>query len=171
MLELGEKVRRMRQKRGLTLSQLALLTKVSSVTVHNIEKGIYEPKISTLLDLCHALETPLSNFISPGPKSLFFVQRHDTEFDSKRKKSVALSGLGRIERLELCEGCERNFPKDPGQIIAVHLVFGRFKATAGERVLEAVQGDNIYIDLMEDVTIKAKENTLAVIVYFPGGSK
>jgi transcriptional regulator with XRE-family HTH domain len=166
MREMGEKVRKMRQKRGLTLSQLAALTKVSSVTIHNIEKGIYEPKISTLLDLCHALEAPLSNFISPGPKSLFFIQQHDVEFDSKRKKSIAVSVLGKLERLELSGGGERVFSKDPGQIIAIHLVFGRLKATAGERELEAVQGDNIYIDLMEDVTVKAKENTLAVIVYF-----
>jgi len=171
MIALGEKVRRMRKRRGLTLSQLAALTKVSSVTIHNIEKDIYEPKISTLLDLCYALETPLNYFIESGPKGLFQVQSFAVKSKSKRKRSSLLSSLPQLTRLELTEGGEHILPKDPGRVVVIHLVFGRLIAAAGERELNAVQGDNIYVDLTEDVMLKAKENSLGVIMYYPGGRK
>ncbi|NQU05856.1 MAG: helix-turn-helix transcriptional regulator [Calditrichaeota bacterium] len=171
MTTLGEKVRRMRKRRGLTLSQLAALTKVSSVTIHNIEKGIYEPKISTLFDLCYALETPLSYFIEPGPKGLFEVHSSTAKSKSKRKRSSLLASLPQLTRLELMEGGEHFLLKDPGQVVVIHLIFGHLIVVAGERELNAVQGDNIYVDLTEDVTLKAKVNSLGVVVYFPGGSK
>ncbi len=171
MATLGEKVRRMRNRRGLTLNQLAALTKVSSVTIHNIEKDIYEPKISTLIDLSQALGSPLNFFLETGPDGLFFRRPFDEKPGRKSRKKLQSFNLPYLTRLELQEGEEYILQKDPGQLVVMHLVFGRIKAEAGQRELQVVPGDNLYVELFEEVRLVALTASLGVMIFYTEVSK
>lgn len=165
MATLGEKVRRIRQRRGLTLNQLAALTKVSSVTIHNIEKDIYEPKISTLIDLSQALGTPLNYFIDIGPKGLFTRRAYDEKPGRGRRKKDHQFDLPQLSRLELPEGGEFILSEDPGQMFVMHLVFGRIRVEAGDRELHIIPGDNFYVELFEEAKLVALEASLGVMTF------
>ena len=93
---IGKNLRRLRLQQGLTLAQLSGLTSVSPVTVHNIEKGLYEPKISTLIDLCSALNVPIDQFIRPKVNDLFLKippRAPKNQPIITRRKSAGLSFL------------------------------------------------------------------------------
>ncbi|MCM1002831.1 MAG: helix-turn-helix domain-containing protein [Candidatus Gastranaerophilales bacterium] len=55
--ELGEKVKRLRKRRGLTQEQLAELIEISPRNFSNIELGITFPKAETLEKILKALNT------------------------------------------------------------------------------------------------------------------
>jgi len=166
MLSLGEKVRRMRLKRKLTLVQLATLTKVSAVTIHNIERNIYEPKASTLINLSQALNTPLTYFIDHGPEGLF-VRFREGESVGRSSRKIWLKSLPHVERLELEPGSESIIEKDPGRLLVLHLVFGNLAAVKGKRTIQLNPGDNLYVELFEDLVLSAREASIGVMVFYP----
>ena len=163
MASLGEKIRRMRWKRNLTLAQLAELTHVSSVTIHNIERDIYEPKISILYNLSQALDTPLSYFTEAGGEGLF-VRERGGRFNRaivSRRKSL---NLPQIQRLELDSDSETRIEHDAGLLVILHLVFGRIEAVNGEHTIQILPGDNLYAEVFNEVRIIAREPSLCIMI-------
>ena len=55
--EVGEKIKRLRKRRGLTQEQLAELVDISSRNLSNIEQGISCPKPETLENILISLHT------------------------------------------------------------------------------------------------------------------
>jgi len=55
----GQRVRALRLARNMSIEDLGKKTSVSSVTISNIEKGIYSPKLSTVLEIAKALGTTI----------------------------------------------------------------------------------------------------------------
>ncbi|MDP8238166.1 MAG: helix-turn-helix transcriptional regulator [Candidatus Hatepunaea meridiana] len=164
MLSLGEKIHRKRLNRNLTLVQLAKLTKVTAVTIHNIERNLYEPKVSTLIDLSKALNIPLSYFIDLGPDGLFLRVREGRR--SKRGISKVIK-LPDIKRLELPSGSESTISRDPSRFVAFHLLFGRIKASMGEQETQLITGDNFYAELLDELKFIAKTESFGILIYYP----
>lgn len=52
----GQVIQRTRKKRGWTQEQLAEKTDVSPNSISRIERGMLVPALSTLIDICNALE-------------------------------------------------------------------------------------------------------------------
>ena len=48
-------LREIREERNLSMSKLAKIAGVSKATISNIERGMIDPKISTIFKLCMAL--------------------------------------------------------------------------------------------------------------------
>ena len=59
----GRRIRSMRISRNMSIEDLSKKTSVSSVTISNIEKGIYSPKLSTILEITKALGTTITFLI------------------------------------------------------------------------------------------------------------
>jgi DNA-binding XRE family transcriptional regulator len=55
-LAFGLKVKRLRKSRRLAQKTLAFAIGKSTETISNIERGVYSPRMSTVLDLAKALE-------------------------------------------------------------------------------------------------------------------
>lgn len=53
--EAASEIVKAREARGLSLRELARLARVSVGTIHNIEKGLYRPRGSTLRKVLEAL--------------------------------------------------------------------------------------------------------------------
>jgi transcriptional regulator with XRE-family HTH domain len=60
---IGPKVRRLRKEAGLSLAQLAEMSRVSAAAIHKIEQSGMTPTITTLLKVAGALGRPVSFFV------------------------------------------------------------------------------------------------------------
>ena len=60
---IGPKVRRLRKEAGLSLQQLAEISRVSAAAIHKIEQSGMTPTITTLLKVAGALGRPVSYFV------------------------------------------------------------------------------------------------------------
>ena len=64
MVNIGEKIRRYRQKLGLTQEELAARTELSKGFISQLERDLTSPSIATLTDILEALGTNLSEFFT-----------------------------------------------------------------------------------------------------------
>ena len=64
MENIGTKVKEMRKKHGLTLTELSEKTELSVGFLSNLERGQTSPTISALHTVCNALDITLNDIIS-----------------------------------------------------------------------------------------------------------
>jgi transcriptional regulator with XRE-family HTH domain len=70
LVEMGQRLRDLRRRRGLTLQALSEESGVSTGMISQMERGVSSPSIRTLQRIAEALEMPIGWFFSDGPKSL-----------------------------------------------------------------------------------------------------
>jgi len=166
-MSLGDKVRSLRLKKGLTQSQLATLARVSPVTIHNIERGLFELKVSTLLELCRALDTPLNYFLKSKPAGLFERIPADTPSARLSAEKPLPRGIPLIEELHLEAGREMEMSENHGEPVSFHLVLGRIEMVSGERVVQLLPGDSFHVELFDDLKIHARTPSILIRILFP----
>jgi XRE family aerobic/anaerobic benzoate catabolism transcriptional regulator len=69
LAKLGEEVRKLRQRRGITLNRLAQLSGLSDRFLIEVEKGKANPSVMTLVSLADALQTSLTDLL-PGDSEI-----------------------------------------------------------------------------------------------------
>jgi transcriptional regulator with XRE-family HTH domain len=62
--KIGNRIKELREKQGLTMEKLAYESGVSKGGLSEIERGMKEPRISTILCICNNLEISMSEFFS-----------------------------------------------------------------------------------------------------------
>jgi len=62
-IEMGQKIRAVRNERGLSLRQLAPICGLHHDHIWRLEKGDYDPKISTLMKVAKALNVDFRSFL------------------------------------------------------------------------------------------------------------
>ena len=63
-MEIGERIKELRQKKGITVNKLANLSGVSQSYLRDIELGNEQPTVEYLSYICDALGISLSRFFS-----------------------------------------------------------------------------------------------------------
>lgn len=63
-MDIGEKIKRLRQKHGLTQEELASRTELSKGFISQLERNLTSPSIATLMDMLEALGTNIGDFFS-----------------------------------------------------------------------------------------------------------
>jgi transcriptional regulator with XRE-family HTH domain len=78
-LDLGNQIRKLRNKRDLTLQDLANLTGLSKPNLSQIENNFVTPPIATLLKIATALGVPIGHFFqdSPQESNITVVRKRD----------------------------------------------------------------------------------------------
>ncbi len=66
-MEIGEKIKRLRSRRGLTQEELAARTELSKGFISQLERDITSPSIATLMDILEALGTDIGAFFNEQP--------------------------------------------------------------------------------------------------------
>lgn len=61
-MDIGERIKYFREKKGITVNRLANISGVSQSFVREIELGNKKPTVDTLTDLCSALGVSLKDF-------------------------------------------------------------------------------------------------------------
>ena len=63
-IQVGNRITQLRQERGLTLEKLAYGSGISKGGLSEIERGLKEPRLSTLVKLCETLDISLKDFFN-----------------------------------------------------------------------------------------------------------
>ncbi len=102
-MNIGQKIRRLRKARDLTLEELARATDLSQPFISQIERDIKTPSVGTLSRICKALNVTLAEFFSSDAtlqsdiERLVAVARRLTP----RQRDLLLSFLEQLEK----DGC------------------------------------------------------------------
>ena len=64
MVDIGDRIKRRRQKLGLTQEELAARTELSKGFISQLERNLTSPSITTLMDILEALGTDISDFFA-----------------------------------------------------------------------------------------------------------
>ncbi|SCX81477.1 helix-turn-helix domain-containing protein [Microvirga guangxiensis] len=151
---IGQRLRKLRTERKLTIAELAAKAGVSSGIISQIEREASSPSISTLVKIRTALGVNLWQFFedvqSPSPNSLSFVRRKDNRprivagkmLLTKELLSPNSSENLRFMILTLPPGAESeemlSGPGDKGG----YVLSGRIELTVGDEVAELSDGDS-----------------------------
>jgi len=93
--KLGEKIKRLRLEKGLSLKDLSVKSGISAAAIHKIESNGIIPTITTMMKISDALGKGVSYFIEErrGKKDVFFVPAQGREAIFTFKKGLKLHGI------------------------------------------------------------------------------
>ncbi len=162
-LAIGEKIRRIRQSKGLTLEDISQRTGLSKALISRIENEHVSPPIATLLRIASALKVEISHFFTDhtSPYRVTVVRHHER---SSTRDSMIAAGQDAGYTYELLA-----FKKDdkhmepfivafdlkareevPMQVHKgeefLHVLEGRLEFFTENEVIILERGDSIYFD-------------------------
>ncbi len=89
-IELGERLRRLRSERGLSLRELADQSGLTASFISQVERGRASPSIASLARLAEVFEVNVAHFFEPAPRTGRFVARD-------QRRTIRLRGLGEVD--------------------------------------------------------------------------
>ena len=90
-IPVGEKIKKLREEKGVTLQQLAELTGFSSAIVSQIENHMVSPPLGTLIKISRALEVEIGYFFEEVREAPYTIVRGD----ERKKISRVASKMGK----------------------------------------------------------------------------
>jgi transcriptional regulator with XRE-family HTH domain len=161
VVNVGERVRAVRMKRGLTLDDISRRTDIAAETLNQIEEGVIAPPLGTIIKLAKALEMKMGYLISGEENRAYtivrkrdrkIISRHDSkksqeygyEFESlaPHKKDRHMEPF--LVTLEPAETEEERSTHDGQEFIFV--LHGAMEVRLGEEIHILEPGDSIYYD-------------------------
>jgi transcriptional regulator with XRE-family HTH domain len=93
-LDIGSKLRELRERRNLSLRALADLCDVSPNTVSLIERGLSSPSVDTLQRLATGLRIPIASFFETGGPPARLVLTPSTQRRTSRGPGMTIENVG-----------------------------------------------------------------------------
>jgi len=179
LVKVGERVRRVRESRGLSLQDISLRTDIDVSMLKQIEEGALAPPLGTIIKLAKALEMKIGYFISGEEDRAYTIVRQDdrkvvSRYDSKRAKyygyeyeSLAPHKKDRhmepfLVTLEPAETEEERSAHDGQEFIFV--LEGNMEVRLGEEIHILEPGDTIYYDSTVPHLVKCHGNKTTKIL-------
>lgn len=164
-LRLGEKIRKLRQERRLTLQELAELTGLSKPLLSQVENDLVIPPLSTLLKISKGLKVGIHFFFEEeGDRRKLVLIRADQRSSSRRRPekdspegylyhSLAPGMRNKhmepfLVEFELHEWDDSHFYRHDGEEFIL-LLEGELEFHFKEEVYRLLPGDSIYYDSAE----------------------
>jgi len=157
---LGDRIRRVREMRGLTIRDLSSRTGVDIATLERIESSETIPALGQLARLGKALDMKMGYFISPGIDKLITVVRKDERRPISRYGETKSTLYGYFYESLAPEKADRlmepfivtlvptdveEFSTHAGQEF-LYVLEGEMKVQVGDRVDFLKPGDAVYYD-------------------------
>lgn len=186
-MNVGERIKRVRREKGLTLKAVETLSGVSAAHLSEIERGVTSPTMGSLLRIARALAKSIAYFLEEnelGEISLVNAKDRVRESigargsasNSKSTRSSALierltigipGGRLHARRVELPVDCGyRTQAHTHSGFEAIVVLRGRVLARAGESAVELAEGDAIHFDAsLPHAYSNASRSESAVLVW------
>jgi transcriptional regulator with XRE-family HTH domain len=174
---IGQRLRKLRTERKLTIAELAAKAGVSSGIISQIEREASSPSISTLVKIRSALGVNLWQFFedapNPSANNLHFVRRKDNRprivagkmHLTKELLSPSSSENLRFMILTLPPGAESeemlSGPGDKGG----YVLSGRIELTVGDEVAELSDGDSFQFKSTLPHKLENRSNVEAKVIW------
>ncbi|MFP4477683.1 MAG: helix-turn-helix domain-containing protein [Desulfatibacillaceae bacterium] len=172
----GERIRRIREDKGVDLEQLANETGCSVETLEQIEAGETMPPVGTLLQISRALEIDSSTFLQEEKKT---TKKARQQAYSKRTKNYAYTTLTpgaahkhlRAFRVEIDAESEHEGVgyQHEGEEF-VYVLKGNIEVTVGDHVNRLSAGQSLHFNssIRHNLRNPGREDAeLMVVVYTP----
>ena len=183
-LKLGEKTRKLRQERRLTLQELAELTSLSKPLLSQIENDQVTPPIATLLKIAKGLKVGIHYFFEDeGDRQKFVLTRGGSGTSSKRRTgSDTVQGYlyqplapgirhKQIEPFlvdfEQTAWNDALFYSHDG-VEFIYILEGELEFHYGTEIMHLLPGDSIYYDSSEPhgyVSVGVKRAKAVAVLY------
>ncbi|MFH2129906.1 MAG: XRE family transcriptional regulator [bacterium] len=158
VVAIGEKIRNLREEKGLSLGELSNLTGYDVELLSNIERRVVQPQLGTIIRLSKALDSAFSRMMAGSGDRLYSItRRHDQKVISRSTsqksnkplysyRSLAPEVKGRHMEALLVE-----LEADPDVEPSVHegeefiyVIEGTVAMTIGTETVDLFPGDSIY---------------------------
>ncbi len=181
--EIGNRIKSLRQEKGLSLEELAAKTGFEVQSLSSIEQGEQQPQLGTIIKLSKALDAALGSLISGEGDRPFAITRKDERkrisrsTASKRKEelyaymSLAPEVKGRhMEPLvvQLKENPEEETSTHEGEEF-IFVLEGSVVFKIGEERFELQPGDSVYYQSATPHLVAAKEGTATILAVLHEG--
>ena len=175
--EIGSRIKRIRESKGLSLSELSKLTGFDVELLTNIENETVKPQLGTVTRLSKVLHSAFSNIISgEGHKKYSITRKNEARSINRATsqkgmkdlylyKSLAPEVKGRHMEtflVRLNENPERETSIHEGEEF-IYVLSGIVIAKIGEEETVLNPGDSIYYLSTVPHVIAAKENTADIL--------
>ena len=162
-LAIGEKIRRIRQSKGLTLEDISQRTGLSKALISRIENEHVSPPIATLLRIAAALKVEISHFFTDhtSPYKVTVVRHHERSTTRDSMIAVGQDAGYTYELLAFKKDDKHMEPfivefdlKDREEVPMqqhkgeefLHVLEGRLEFFTEDEVIVLEKGDSIYFD-------------------------
>ena len=88
MIDIGNRVRQLRIKNGLTLQELASRTELTKGYLSQLERNLTSPSLATLDDICEALGTSMSRFFAQEEEEKIVFTPEDAFVDAQENRTI-----------------------------------------------------------------------------------
>jgi len=183
-LDLGGKIRDLRQKRGMTLKDISEKTGFSTALLSQIENNIVSPPISTLWKIAQALEVKLTYFFQTSPveqQDYFVVRKGKGKPVFRQESRFAIKylslGYGKEGRrmdpflIEFSGKEEEMEPLAHEGEEFLYVIKGKLKLTYGDKLIILEEGDSIYYDSRVSHKADASPGTMLLAVLYRGDKR
>ncbi len=172
MNTLGNKIRAIRKKRGLTMKQLAAEVGVAYLTISRVETGKVSPSVALLGEIAQCLGKSVVSFLDDEREDLVLIRgKNQPVVESEKLRLKLLVPQGIInDRISISLGTA-----DPGEIIDRHKTIGHELAYIIRGKCDFIydgvrhelhQGDVVYFNGNIDHSVKALKKLEFLAIYF-----
>jgi transcriptional regulator with XRE-family HTH domain len=153
-LALGTRIRELRQRRGMSVGEVATLAAVSKSLVSQIERGVASPSIDTVRKIASALELPVFSLFLEDADSDLVVRKRNRRIVRYPESEVTREVLSPSLHSRLALLWVTYPPGEAGRLEPVHhtgeecvvVVRGTLEITLGEQVIQLQCGDSMGFD-------------------------
>ena len=183
-IEIGKKIKEIREDKGLTLQELAKLTGFSSAILSQIENHLESPSLGTLMKIAKALNVDLGIFFGVETKSPYYITKKGegvnvARFASKdgiTRYGYTYSSLGMGKQNRKLEPFivelepetlknEKAYAHEGEEFI--YVLEGKVEITIGEHTEILEPGDSIYYDSTLPHLVRCKGDKAVILAVFP----
>lgn len=172
-VEIGSKIRELRNQKGLTQEELADRCELSKGFISQLENDLTSPSIATLIDILQCLGTSLKDFFDDEEDEQIvftkndFFEKIDTELHNKIEWIIPNAQKNMMEPIRVTleqGGC--TYPDQPheGEEFG-YVLSGSITIVIGKRHIKAKKGDSFYYTPHAEHYIRADGKTGAVFLW------
>lgn len=172
-MEIGSKIRELRNQKGLTQEELADRCELSKGFISQVENDLTSPSIATLIDILQCLGTNLKNFFNDDDDEQIvfsnedFFEKTDTELRNKVEWIIPNAQKNMMEPIRVTlEPGGSTYPDQPheGEEFG-YILSGAVTIVIGNRSMKAKKGEAFYYTPNSEHYIKAGSKSGAVFLW------
>lgn len=170
---IGEKIKSLRIKMGLTQEELANRSELSKGFISQLERDLTSPSIATLIDILECLGTDLKEFFSTNAnekvvfKAEDFFEQENEDLGHKIEWIVPNAQKNSMEPIILNLNSEGESPKySPSECeIFGYVLKGKINLFIGDKCHKVKTGESFYHKANDMFYIKNSGKTEAKVIY------
>jgi transcriptional regulator with XRE-family HTH domain len=170
-MEIGQKIKKLRVQRGLTLEELAARSELTKGFLSQLERDLTSPSIATLCDILEALGTTLSEFFKEEKNEKIVFSKEDFFVDERDGYNVSWivpnSQKNEMEPVLLeIEGGAKSFEVTPNEGEEFGYVLeGKITLVNGDKHYQLKKGETFYLNGKNTHYIINDKKTSAKIIW------